>query len=82
MRVLNQTATITITGTMASTTRASRQLISDIKTSAVPTFRIAQVTSTMPHVTNSAMRPASLVTRDMIQPTGVRSKYEKDSSCK
>ena len=48
----------------------------------VPMFKMAHVTSSKPHVTNSARRPASDVTRDMIQPTGVLSKYENESSCK
>ena len=37
-------------------------------------FITPQVTSNRPQVTSSAMRSVSEVTRDMIQPTGVRSK--------
>ena len=38
---------------------------------AVTMLTTPQVTSSMPHVTSSEMRTESLVTRDMIQPTGV-----------
>ena len=53
-----------------------------MKTSAVKIFIAAHVMSSIPHVTRSAMRSVSDVTRDIIQPTGVLSKYEKDSACR
>ena len=37
-------------------------------------FSIAQIMSSMPQVTSRPMRSESDVTRDMIQPTGVRLK--------
>ena len=57
---------------MVSTTSASRQLINSINTAALRMLRIAQVLSSTPHVISSATRSVSDVTRDMIQPTGVR----------
>jgi hypothetical protein len=57
----------------ASTISASCQLISSMKKAAVVMFMMPQVTSSRPQVTSSAMRSESEVTRDMIQPTGVRS---------
>ena len=53
---------------------ASCQLMMAMKNTAVAMFIIPHVTSSRPHVTNSATRSESDVTRDMIQPTGVRSK--------
>ncbi|OQA13486.1 MAG: hypothetical protein BWY63_03451 [Chloroflexi bacterium ADurb.Bin360] len=69
-------------GRITATTSASFQLIIAMKIMDVTMFNTAHVESTIPQVTSCAMRSESEVTRDMIQPTGVRSKYEKDSSCK
>ena len=74
MRFLNHTAMINRTGINASTISASFQLISSMKIIEVVTLMTAQTTSSMPHVTSCAMRSESEVTRDMIQPTGVRPK--------
>ncbi len=54
----------------------------NMKTMATAILVIPQVTSSRPHVTSSAMRSVSDVTRDIIQPTGVLSKYENESRCK
>ena len=45
-------------------------------------FTIAQTASRTIQVANSEILPVSEVTRDMIQPTGVRSKYENESLCR
>ena len=45
--------------------------MTSMNTNAVTMLTTPAVTSSMPHVTSSAMRTESLVTRDMIQPTGV-----------
>ena len=44
----------------------------NMKKAALVIFSSAQVESSRPQVTNSATRSESDVTRDMIQPTGVR----------
>ncbi len=56
------------------TSSASRQLMNSMKPDATSTLVMPQVTSSNPHVTRSAMRSVSDVTRDMIQPTAVLSK--------
>ena len=53
-----------------------------MKAIAVPMFTMPQVISSSPQLTSSPTREESEVTRDMIQPTGVRSKYENDRSCR
>ena len=74
MRFLNWTATQNRIGMIASTISANCQLIQSMKIMAVTMLNTAQVTSTIPQVTSWAMRSESEVTRDMIQPTGVRLK--------
>ena len=59
---------------IASTISANCQLIQSMKIMAVTMLNTAHVTSTIPQVTSWAMRSESEVTRDMIQPTGVRLK--------
>ena len=82
IRLWNWTATNNIIGITPRTTNANLQLMIIIKNSAVVTFMRPQVTSSRPQVTNSEILPESEVTRDMIQPTGVRSKYENDNACR
>ena len=65
-------AIITSVGITNSIIKASCQLMMTMKISAVIRFKTAQVISSVPQVIRSAIRLASDVTRDIIQPTGVR----------
>ncbi len=56
---------------MATTMSASLELILNMKYKEERMFTAPQVASSSPQVTNSATRSVSLVTRDMIHPTGV-----------
>jgi len=58
-------------GMMAKTMSASCQLIENMKASEVRMLTAPQTASRRPQVINSATRSVSLVTREMIQPTGV-----------
>ncbi len=60
-----------ITGMVTLTISASRQSMKAMNTSDVEMLSTPQAVSTRPHVTNSATRSVSEVTRDIIQPTGV-----------
>jgi len=80
MRCLNQNASPIMTGMIETTIRLNRQLMVIIKMTDVMILRAAQMISIIPQVTSSEIRPESEVTRDIIQPTGVLSKYENDSS--
>ena len=71
MRRLNWNATMTMTGMIRLTMAASCQSMMAMKNTAVAMLMMPQVTSSSPHVTSSARRSVSDVTRDMIQPTGV-----------
>ena len=82
IRFLNHAATYTKIGIIAATIRVSFQLMVSMNVNAVRILTSAQVTSSKPQETNSAIRWVSEVRRDIIQPTGVRSKYENDRRCK
>ena len=71
---LNQAEITTSTGIIGTMISAICQLISSMKITPVVMFITAQVVSSKPQVTSSAIRSVSEVRRDMIQPTGVRSK--------
>ena len=71
---MNCTATTTRIGIVTSTISARRQLMYSMKAMALVMLKIAQTTSSMPQVTSCATFSESEVTRDMIQPTGVRPK--------
>ena len=73
MRFLNRIATTNNKGMIAITTSANCELISIMKYRDVPIFARPHITSSKPQLTNQPMRSVSEVSRDMTQPTGVRS---------
>ena len=79
---LNTTATTTSRGMAAKMSPARRALMRNMNTVDETMLESAQHTSSMPHVMSPEMRPESEVTRAMIQPTGVLSKYEKERPCR